>query len=219
VPTCLVVLAVTFVIYYGVTLALSAAFGLDPVGLSFVTYAAVMAPLFVLGAWLPAHAAGQGRRELGLNHLPPGRLLGWGAAGGLVGLFGNYALFALLYLVVRLLTGSGLESPDAETLRGLGSFYQAAAVLATAVLAPVCEEVFFRGALYSAMRKSLGRNRALILNALVFSLLHLKWQGLLSLFALGLIFAWLYEETDSVYPGMLAHAINNIVVLAVIYLT
>jgi membrane protease YdiL (CAAX protease family) len=178
----------------------------------------VMAPLFVLGAWLPARAAGQGRHELGLNGLPPGKLLGWGAAGGLVGLFGNYLMFLLLYLVIRLITGGGLESPDAETLRGLGGFYQVVAVFATAVLAPVCEEVFFRGALYSAMRKGLGRNRALLLNALAFALLHFKWQGLLSLFALGLIFAWLYEETDSVYPGMLAHAINNVVVLLVIYL-
>lgn len=218
-PACLAALAAALIAYYGITAALAAAFDLDPAGLSFFTYAAVMAPLFLLASWLTAGAAGQGRSELGLNRLPPGRLLGWGTAGGLVGLAANYALFVLLCLVVRTLTGSGLQSPDAEVLRGLGGAGRAAAVLATAVLAPVCEEVFFRGALYSSMRKALGRNRALALNALTFSLLHLKWQGLPSLFALGLVFAWLYEETGSVYPGMLAHAINNVVVLAVVYLT
>jgi len=214
----LAVLAFIFVAYYGVTLALVALFDLDPVELSFLTYSLVMAPLLVLGAYMLAHRAGQGRRELGLVAIPPGKLLGWGSVGGLMGLAGNYLFFLLVYLAVLLITGKRLESPDAEALHSLGRFYQVVAVFATAFLAPVCEELFFRGALYSAMRKNLGRNRALILNSLVFALLHFKWQGLLSLFALGLIFAYLYEETDSIFPGMIAHAINNIVVLSVIYL-
>lgn len=215
----LVVMAIVFVAYYGITLALAAIFDLDPTGLSFLTYILVMAPLLALGSWLLARGAGQGRRELGLVAGPPGKLLAWGSVGGLLGLASNYGLLMLLYLVVLLVSGRHLTSPDGEAIRSLGRFYQVIAITATCIFAPICEELFFRGALYSAMRKSLSRNRALILNALVFALLHLKWQGLPSLFALGLIFAYLYEETGSVYPGMIAHAINNIVVLSLIYLT
>ncbi len=177
-----------------------------------------MAPLLALGSWLLAHGAGQGHRELGLVASSPGKLLAWGSVGGLLGLASNYGLFMLLYLVVWLVSGRHLTSPDSEAILSLGRFYQVIAIVATSILAPLCEELFFRGALYSAMRKSLSRNRALILNALVFALLHLKWQGLPSLFALGLIFAYLYEETGSIFPGVIAHAINNTVVLSVIYL-
>ncbi len=214
----LAVLAAVFLAYYAITLILATAFDLDPVGLSFVTYILVMAPLLAAGAFLLARHAGQGRRELGLVAAQPGRLLRWGVLGGLTGLAGNYGLFILLYLLIWVVSGRQLSSPDAETVNSLSRFHQVLAIVATGVLAPVCEELFFRGALYTAMRKGLGRNRALIFNALVFSLLHLKWQGLLSLFALGLIFAYLYEETDSIFPCMLAHAINNIVVLLVIFL-
>lgn len=215
----LVVMAIVFVAYYGITLALAAIFDLDPTSFSYLTYILVMAPLLALGSWLLARGAGQGRRELGLVAGPPGRILAWGSVGGLLGLASNYGLLMLLYLVVLLVSGRHLTSPDGEAIRSLGHFYQVIAIAATCIFAPICEELFFRGALYSAMRKSLSRNRALILNALVFALLHLKWQGLPSLFALGLIFAYLYEETGSVYPGMIAHAINNIVVLSLIYLT
>jgi membrane protease YdiL (CAAX protease family) len=215
----LVVMAIVFVVYYGITVSLAAVFDLDPTGLSFLTYILVMAPLLTLGSWVLARHAGQGRRELGLVASPPGKLLAWGSAGGLLGVASNYGLFMLLYLVVWLVSGRHLTSPDGEVIRSLGRFYQVIAIVATGIFAPLCEELFFRGALYSAMRKSLSRNRALILNALVFALLHLKWQGLPSLFALGLIFAYLYDETESIFPSIIAHAINNIVVLSVIYLT
>jgi membrane protease YdiL (CAAX protease family) len=213
------VLAAVFIAYYALNASLAALLHPGETGLvrlSYVTYALFMAPLLALGAWLAARRSGQGSGELGLVPVPARRLWGWGGLGGLLGAVGNYGLFLLLCLFVRMISGKSIESSDAVALRSLQGPWLVVAFVTACILAPLCEELFFRGALYASMRCRWGRNAALAASAAVFALLHFKWEGLPSLFFLGLLFALLYEKSGSLFPGMVAHSLNNLLALAIL---
>jgi sodium transport system permease protein len=88
------------------------------------------------------------------------------------------------------------------------------ATLAAAALAPaVCEELLCRGALLFALRPRLGRAGAVLGSALLFALLHLSPYRLLPTFALGALFGAIALASGSIFPSMLAHALNNAAIL------
>ena len=61
------------------------------------------------------------------------------------------------------------------------------------------------------MRRELGVAAAVILNALLFSLVHLSLFGLLSRAVAGCIFCVLYEHTDNLAAPVAAHMVNNLI--------
>jgi membrane protease YdiL (CAAX protease family) len=98
---------------------------------------------------------------------------------------------------------SGLE--DADTDLGLA--------LATGLLligiAPIAEEVFFRGFLYQAFRNSYGVLPGALLSGLIFGAIHGEFFKLVQLAVLGVILALLFEKTRSLWPPIILHAVNN----------
>jgi membrane protease YdiL (CAAX protease family) len=91
------------------------------------------------------------------------------------------------------------------------------AMLAVAcVLAPIYEEMFFRGVLYRACRQRLGRPIALILSSVLFGILHTNAAGFLSLTLLGGVLAVAYEYTGDIRVPILAHGIFNLNTLVIV---
>lgn len=97
---------------------------------------------------------------------------------------------------------------------------QALFMVGAAVLAPIGEEVLFRGYVFNAIRQSFqwfrwGIPLAYVVSALLFAGVHSfeVSQGLLGLlvplFCIGLLLAWAMHYTQSLIPGIIAHAINN----------
>jgi membrane protease YdiL (CAAX protease family) len=79
------------------------------------------------------------------------------------------------------------------------------------VLAPVLEEVAFRGVLFGSLRLRLGLVPSALASAAVFALAHgYGVGGFLAVLWSGLLWAWAYERTGSLLPGMAAHALNNL---------
>ena len=85
---------------------------------------------------------------------------------------------------------------------------------ALVVVTPVVEEVFFRGFIYSGLVPRLGIGWAIVASAVVFSLFHLAIGVLIPIFVTGLLFAWLYQRTGSLWPSIVAHAGQNALALA-----
>ncbi len=87
------------------------------------------------------------------------------------------------------------------------------ALLVTAVLAPVCEEIFFRGMLYRYLRAHRSVWAAVLGSAFLFGLAHfsgLDRLALLPVFAfMGIVLALLYEWTGSLGNAILLHSLNN----------
>lgn len=79
-------------------------------------------------------------------------------------------------------------------------------------VAPVIEEVTFRGLGYSLLRP-LGALTAILWVGIAFGLAHGLLEGLPILIVFGCGLAWLRERSDSVYPGIAVHATFNAIAL------
>jgi membrane protease YdiL (CAAX protease family) len=83
-----------------------------------------------------------------------------------------------------------------------------------AVVAPIVEELTFRGLGYSVLARY-GRWTAIVLVGLAFGLAHGLVEAFPFLAALGAGLAYLRSRVDSVYPGMVVHGIFNALALTV----
>lgn len=78
--------------------------------------------------------------------------------------------------------------------------------------APTCEEFFFRGLVQRGLlSSSLSRTAAVVVTAVVFSAFHLDPVGFVARVELGVLFGVLRLYTGSLWPGIFAHAANNMV--------
>jgi len=85
------------------------------------------------------------------------------------------------------------------------------------VLGPVVEEVFFRGFMYSAVRKHTGVLAAAFLSGAIFSMLHTNIVGFLPIMALGVLLAYLYETTGSLVASISVHILHNSIIVAFVF--
>ena len=89
-------------------------------------------------------------------------------------------------------------------------------------LAPLVEELLFRGVLLSALIPRCGVALAALLSAAAFAAIHLpglawQWYALPELLLLGVALAWLRLHYRSLWPSVLAHGANNALALAVLF--
>jgi membrane protease YdiL (CAAX protease family) len=81
------------------------------------------------------------------------------------------------------------------------------------LLAPLFEEVLFRGLLFATLRRRLGAWPAAAISATLFAAAHgYGLLGFASVFWSGLLWAWIYEKSGSLWPSLTAHALNNLLV-------
>jgi hypothetical protein len=86
-------------------------------------------------------------------------------------------------------------------------------ILQYVTLAPTFEELVFRGLLFGTLRRKFRWGTAAVISAAIFALAHgYGVLGFTSVLWSGVIWAWAYEKTGSLLPGMLAHAVNNLMV-------
>jgi membrane protease YdiL (CAAX protease family) len=82
--------------------------------------------------------------------------------------------------------------------------------VATVLVAPLAEETFFRGFLFGGLRRY-GFFWAALASGLLFSAAHLSLGGLIPLALVGMLFAWAYSRTGSLWTNVYAHLIFNLV--------
>src|SRR5262249_51207300 len=83
--------------------------------------------------------------------------------------------------------------------------------LEATVVAPIVEEMTFRGLLYGTLRARFGPWPSALTSAVLFALPHgYAVAGSLSVLVSGVLWAWAYERTKSLLPGIFAHAANNL---------
>ena len=84
-----------------------------------------------------------------------------------------------------------------------------ATLIVAVLVAPFCEEVFFRGFVFTGLRHRMPVGWAIVLSALLFAIAHLDPGSFAVLFVIGLALAFLRWRTNSLWPGIVLHAINN----------
>ena len=91
-----------------------------------------------------------------------------------------------------------------------GSFI--ALALEVVFVAPVFEELLFRGMILSAILKEYDSKEAIFFSALLFGIIHLNLQQGVNGFFLGLTLGYIYFKTGSLYLCIFAHFLNNFIV-------
>jgi membrane protease YdiL (CAAX protease family) len=106
-----------------------------------------------------------------------------------------------------------LVTPEAMLIGNIIVFFS------VVVIAPITEELIFRGYMYDIFRRSFGAYIAVGVTALLFALAHMPQLGcepyaFLAIFALGIIFGLARQKTDSILPPIIFHGIYNFVYIA-----
>jgi uncharacterized protein len=78
-----------------------------------------------------------------------------------------------------------------------------------AVLAPLLEELLFRGVVLDGFLKNYKPAHAIFASALLFALVHGNFAQGIGAFFIGLVIGWIYWKTNSVIPGIIIHFVNN----------
>lgn len=167
-------------------------------------------------------------RELPLSYLrvewPSLRDVGWAVA-ATVGLF---AVLALLTVIIQQLGLSATEHSVAEAGRENPELLLPLIPLSVLVTGPA-EEFLYRGVVQTRLTEAFDARVAVVIAALVFSLVHIPAYGLGSgldralattlvvLFVLGFVLGAVYEHTDNLVVPAIAHGIYNAVVFGQLY--
>ena len=162
------------------------------------------------------------RMELGLSGLPTWTDIGLSPIGFIVSLFLAAALVGLF---------SSFPWFNANEVQDVGfSLYMSSgdriiAFLTLVVMAPIAEEIIFRGWLYGKIRERLtgrvpeavGTIISILIVSVLFGLVHLQWNVGVNVFALSVVLCVLREITGTIYAGILTHMIKNGVAFFLLY--
>ena len=153
--------------------------------------------------------------------LPMGRdglpALGFRPAGWRYAVFGALGTLALSVAVTSV-------GPEPEGMKQVMELAQdpgklLPSLLAFALLAPIVEELVFRGLLYGWIEGRWGSKVALVVSSIAFAAAHYEPAHILLVLPLGFLFGWLRRRTNSLAPSVVSHIINNgFAVLSAAYL-
>lgn len=174
---------------------------LGNVGVQLATALGFLLVPMAIAATQGAQGIGEVLRRLGVRRFHPSAFK-WMAAA-----VGAYLLFALVYSLLI------VEPEQKDIAEGFGSI--PVQVLLIVIMAPISEEVCFRGMLFGGLRRSLPRIPAALIAGVVFGGLHALTgvSAVPPLIAFGFVLSLLYERTGSIVPGILLHMLNNSVAL------
>ncbi len=178
--------------------------GLAPYGMLAASEAVAFgAPMLFLTRYRPLHGLANMRLKRIKKHYVPFTLSSSAAI--------IFLSFTLNYVSAYLI-GSGRDA-GIQTLypvsSGSTSAQLIAAVAAVAIIPALLEELLIRGVLYSFYEKR-GALTAILVTSVSFAMLHTYPEALLAALFAGLGYAYMLHVTGSVWPGVIAHLLNNL---------
>lgn len=93
-----------------------------------------------------------------------------------------------------------------------------ASLLVAVLIAPISEEIFFRGFLLQGLRLNMPAWAAILLSSLIFAAAHLSLGSFPILFILAIFLGILRVATRSIWPGVILHTLNNSLTLLYVLL-
>ena len=153
-----------------------------------------------------------GRGKVNLESLGLTRLMSWSDIGLAPIGFIAYLLLAWFVVAAAVLLFPGFAPDQAQDVGFKNLTDRSGYIVAfttLVVLAPIAEELLFRGYLYGKLRKYVPVYAAILMTSLVFGAVHLQWNVGLNVFALSIVMCGLREITGSIWAGILLHMIKN----------
>ena len=126
---------------------------------------------------------------------------------GKVMLLSIMLVFAAMFAFNVLAQELGLPDELSEVIKQVSN--NVLGCITIAVLAPILEEVLFRGAIQGYLMRKYNPTVGIVVAALVFGLIHMNPIQIFYAFCLGLVFGWMYYRTCSLMPVVIGHVLNN----------
>lgn len=177
----------------------------------FIQFVVTLGLVFVFARGLH----GASFREMGLRLVSGRSMFRYGILGGLL----IVVVIMLLSYPVQILQPDLAPQAYAEMLnaaRGTGQLL--VVMIMGIVMAPLSEELLYRGMLYPVARGTLGPLGGAVLAGILFGAAHWDLWRTIPLAAGGIILCLIYEKTRSVYVTTVAHGVWNGVMTLILYL-
>jgi membrane protease YdiL (CAAX protease family) len=137
------------------------------------------------------------------------RKYGKGVMGLGCGLFAGAYLLVIVHNFILMAFGLPVQGDQISSIfNSLGSPFWLFFV--GILIAPVVEEVLFRGFIFSGFRQSYGWKKAALLSSAIFALAHLQPVAFVPTFILGYVFSYLCQKSNSILPGIFLHLLTNL---------
>jgi len=159
------------------------------------------------------------RRKLSMNDLGLLKTTpGWLKKAALVTIV-MIPVIGIIPAIIQKILGLPLSNPQLEFIVPEHISYLSAGVMliVAGLIVPLAEELFFRGVLYQALRNQFGVWAGIIASSVVFGALHGDISIAGATFVMGLVLAYFFERSGSIWPSVLIHALNNSLKLAAIF--
>ena len=121
----------------------------------------------------------------------------------------------LTFIILMFIIQSNVQIPGYQiqdsVLPNFGTDLQGLIIagITTVLIAPIIEEIFFRGFLLRTITNRVGIVYGSILTALSFAMIHIPWQSIIPIFILGLIINSLVIRSKSIWPAIGFHIFHN----------
>ena len=146
-------------------------------------------------------------RELGLDRLPRWADIGFAPA-AYVGYL--VVLTAVTAALVTFVPSYDIQQTQEVGFEALSFRYEyILAFITLVIIAPVAEEVLFRGYLYGKLRRAVPLWAAILATSALFAAVHGQWNVAVDTFILSVFMCGLREITGSIWAGILLHMIKN----------
>ena len=147
------------------------------------------------------------RDEVGMRGLPTWTDMLLAPIGFVVTLFAAGGLTLLMKAILPGVNWEQTQEVGYSNLYQLSDFVMAFVCLV--ILAPLCEEIIFRGWLYGKLRFKMPALPAILIVSVLFGIMHGQWNVGVTVFAMSLGMCVLREFTGTIWAGVLLHMIKN----------
>ena len=154
------------------------------------------------------------RDGLGLTGLPTWTDIGLAPIAFVASLIVSQALLALFSLFPWF---NATETQAIGYSTAIFGFDRLLAFVSLCVIAPIAEELIFRGWLYGKQRLKTGAIFAILINAIFFGVMHGQWNVALTVGAMGAASCFLREITGTAYSGILLHILKNSIAFILLF--
>ena len=202
-------ITIAFIEWILESLSLSPSDWLQPTLYQFATSAIVYALSILIAVGVP-HVIKH--NETTMQDIGLSRLMSWTDIGLAPVTFLAYLIASSIFfqIVVSVVPGFPADQVQDIGFSLYGSKLQIIFVfLALIVIAPIAEEVLFRGYLYGKLKIYVPAFWAAIMTSIAFAAVHLQWNVAIDVFVLSMFLCGLRSLTGSLWAGILVHMIKN----------
>lgn len=134
---------------------------------------------------------------------------------------GFYGLLLVTIMVVFAIVGVLAPEVNLDEKQNIFQFGRSTpglllSFIASVVIAPVVEEIYFRGFLFRAFSNSWGVAVGALASSMIFGLLHFQANVVIFTIILGLFLSLMYHKLNSIWPPILLHFANNLIAFMIL---